>query len=127
MSTPIYSMQVGGVTLNVVGVACRGVTQLQLYAAESAQRWELVGIYFTPDDATAALLDWHRYLTGGGTLAAWSKAHPDGVTPNGRTDLMSHLRDCTCHHDCDDCPLSGDWHVHPGEPCPVHPDVPVDN
>ena len=39
--------------------------------------------------------------------------------------------DCTCYMDCDQdpptaCSLSGQWHVHPGEPCPVHPDAPGD-
>ena len=39
--------------------------------------------------------------------------------------------DCTCRLDCRDdartrCSLSGEWHVHPGEPCPVHPEAPGD-
>lgn len=39
--------------------------------------------------------------------------------------------DCTCYHTCAEdpneaCSLSGEWHVHPGEPCPVHPDAPGD-
>lgn len=34
---------------------------------------------------------------------------------------------CECYMDCRDCSLSGDWHVHPGEPCPVHPDAPGDH
>lgn len=38
---------------------------------------------------------------------------------------------CTCIHTCADdpasaCDLSGEWHVHPGEPCPQHPDAPGD-
>lgn len=38
---------------------------------------------------------------------------------------------CECVFSCADdpataCSLSGDWHVHPGEPCPVHPDAPGD-
>jgi hypothetical protein len=40
--------------------------------------------------------------------------------------------ECTCHHTCAEdprirCSLSGEWHVHPGEPCPVHPDAPGDH
>lgn len=35
--------------------------------------------------------------------------------------------DCTCYHDCRSCTLSGDWHVHPGERCPVHLDAPGDH
>lgn len=38
---------------------------------------------------------------------------------------------CLCYHSCMEdprtgCSLSGDWHVHAGEPCPVHPDAPGD-
>jgi hypothetical protein len=38
---------------------------------------------------------------------------------------------CECVHDCESdpatrCYLSGDWHVHPDEPCPVHPHAPGD-
>jgi hypothetical protein len=32
---------------------------------------------------------------------------------------------CTCHHDCGEDTLSGTWHQHETEPCPVHPDAPV--
>lgn len=34
---------------------------------------------------------------------------------------------CTCYHDCGSCSLSGEWHVHPRERCPVHPDAPGDH
>jgi hypothetical protein len=42
------------------------------------------------------------------------------------------LDPCECYLDCAEdpdnaCSLSGDWHVHPGEPCPVHPDAPGDH
>lgn len=38
---------------------------------------------------------------------------------------------CECVHTCAEdpdtaCSLSGEWHIHPGEPCPVHPDAPGD-
>jgi hypothetical protein len=38
---------------------------------------------------------------------------------------------CECIYSCSDdpataCGLSGEWHVHPGELCPVHPDAPGD-
>lgn len=37
--------------------------------------------------------------------------------------------DCTCIEWCEQdpatrCSLSGEWHQHSDEPCPVHPDVP---
>jgi hypothetical protein len=48
------------------------------------------------------------------------------------TFARSNSADCTCIMDCQDhpptaCSLSGEWHVHPGEPCPVHPDAPGDH
>lgn len=50
----------------------------------------------------------------------------------GRWSVFDRVREeltqCTCVRDCDDdphtaCSLSGTWHVHPGEPCPVHPEA----
>jgi hypothetical protein len=48
-----------------------------------------------------------------------------------QADAMS-AAECLCILDCRDdpatrCSLAGDWHVHPGEPCPVHPDAPGDH
>jgi hypothetical protein len=48
-----------------------------------------------------------------------------------RETLEREKAECTCVHDCADdpataCSLSGEWHVHPEEPCPVHPDAPGD-
>lgn len=34
---------------------------------------------------------------------------------------------CECYYDCRDCSRSGSWHVHAGEPCPIHPDAPGDH
>jgi hypothetical protein len=46
----------------------------------------------------------------------WLAEHPPEIVGPGKAT-------CECYHDCRDCSLSGDWHVHPGEPCPVHPDA----
>lgn len=48
------------------------------------------------------------------------------------TFARDNSADCTCYMDCwsdarNRCSLSGEWHVHPGEPCPVHPDAPGDH
>ena len=50
-----------------------------------------------------------------------------------RSDACSRCETglCTCYHTCMEdpetgCSLSGDFHVHAGEPCPVHPDAPGD-
>lgn len=54
-------------------------------------------------------------------------------------DLAEHLRTehpsasigvCECRHTCladpaTACSLSGDWHLHTGERCPVHPEAEV--
>lgn len=34
---------------------------------------------------------------------------------------------CVCYLDCRDCSLTGEWHVHPGEPCAAHPEAPGDH
>lgn len=81
-------------------------------------------------------------------IHAWAKAHSAGrpmarraMSGNPATaGLLAELErgwarrdaaDCTCIIACDEdpdtaCSLSGEWHVHPGEPCPVHPDAPGD-
>lgn len=46
-------------------------------------------------------------------------------------DALRDTLECECIYSCADdpptaCSLSGTWHVHPGEPCPVHPDAPGD-
>lgn len=43
-------------------------------------------------------------------------------------ELAGEPAQCTCYHTCAEdprtaCSLSGTWHVHPGEPCPVHPEA----
>lgn len=39
----------------------------------------------------------------------------------------SRAQDCTCFHTCDEsgggCSLSGRFHQHQDDPCPVHPDA----
>ncbi len=46
-------------------------------------------------------------------------------------DSLGGVQVCECVYSCADdpttrCSLSGEWHVHPGEPCTVHPDAPGD-
>lgn len=45
--------------------------------------------------------------------------------------VPAKVADCLCYHSCGEnpatgCSLSGRWHVHAGEPCPVHLDAPGD-
>lgn len=51
---------------------------------------------------------------------------PDSIV--GRV-LRDDASTCECYHTCGEdgagCSHSGDWHVHEGEPCPVHPDATV--
>jgi hypothetical protein len=71
-------------------------------------------------------------------LAAWAKAEAARQVAAGEADnwmlhaVASDAADCECYHTCAEdpdeaCSLSGEWHVHPGEPCPVHPDAPGDH
>jgi hypothetical protein len=53
--------------------------------------------------------------------------------PVGTRALVADLKaaECWCYRNCAEnpataCSLSGRWHVHAGEPCPVHPDAPGD-
>lgn len=63
-------------------------------------------------------------------IHAWAKAHSAGrrtLAPSS----FDEAADCECYHTCAEdpdtaCSLSGQFHVHPGEPCPVHPDAPGD-
>ena len=34
--------------------------------------------------------------------------------------------ECLCVRECPDCTHDGQWHNHPDEVCPVHPDTLVD-
>lgn len=49
----------------------------------------------------------------------------------GLCEQSAAAADCECRFSCADdprtaCSLSGQWHVHPGEPCYVHPNAPGD-
>lgn len=54
-----------------------------------------------------------------------------GAIMNSAAGLRVELKEvCECIHTCADdpataCSLSGEFHTHPGEPCPVHPDAPT--
>jgi hypothetical protein len=57
----------------------------------------------------------------------WAKLQRDLAAERARATWDQ----CTCHYACAEdprtrCSLSGQWHVHPGDPCPVHPDAPGD-
>jgi hypothetical protein len=70
-------------------------------------------------------------------LHAWAKAEAARQAAASKADdltlhVTANAADCTCYHTCAEdpgtaCSLSGEWHVHPGEPCPVHPGVPGDH
>lgn len=40
-------------------------------------------------------------------------------------ELEVNVVECTCYRDCADDSMSGSWHQHGDDPCPVHPDAPV--
>jgi hypothetical protein len=82
-SAPVYTTKIGSVALTVIRVDVRGRISHQLYAADHGT-WALVGMFGLYPDALAAVQAWQRYLSTGGTLAAWQAEHPDGVQPNER-------------------------------------------
>jgi len=43
----------------------------------------------------------------------------------GTVPLAATFADCTCYKDCGKDSVSGDWHQHEDDPCPVHPDAPM--
>lgn len=55
----------------------------------------------------------------------WSK-DDDFMCPDGEERHRLSAAYCTCYWDCRDCGLTGSPHVHPGEPCPIHPGAPGD-
>jgi hypothetical protein len=82
-SMPLFTERVGDVALTVIRVTVDGRTRHQVYAISEGS-WALVAIYGNYTDALSEVLAWRRYLGGGGTVAAWCLAHPDGVTPETR-------------------------------------------
>lgn len=60
---------------------------------------------------------------------------PEAGGSMGQSAFPTSLREaaaCECIYSCADdpateCSLSGQWHVHPGWPCAVHPDAPGDH
>jgi hypothetical protein len=82
-SMPLFTERVGDVALTVIRVTHAGRTRHQVYAVTEGT-WVLVGIYGLFMDAMSEVLRWRAYLAGGGTVAAWALAHPDGVYPEAR-------------------------------------------
>jgi proteasome lid subunit RPN8/RPN11 len=82
-SMPLYTETVGEVALTVIRITADGRTRHQVYAITQVV-WTLVAIYGLYMDAMSEVLAWRRYLDGGGIVAAWYLAHPDGVTPETR-------------------------------------------
>lgn len=53
------------------------------------------------------------------------------LSEDSRRRLLREVAACTCVQFCAEdpptaCSLSGEPHVHPGDPCPVHPEAPGD-
>ena len=91
-----------------------------------AQRWQTAGnaVVGGTHICTAAIVQWMAADPGNPDLSIM------GLTATQMSKTL-HWSDCTCVHTCAEdpptaCSLSGEWHVHPGDPCPVHPDAPGD-
>lgn len=76
----------------------------------------------------SAFLEASRDLAN--AICAIDAARPGTRLPMDVADLVPPTAPaCVCSLACADdprstCSLSGTWHVHPGQRCPVHPDVP---
>jgi hypothetical protein len=74
---------------------------------------------------------WLHQSVGGDGLTGAERAQYAEQWRQGEGAKNLRWSDCTCIHTCAEdpptaCSLSGEWHVHPGDPCPVHPDAPGD-
>jgi hypothetical protein len=67
---PIWTDQIGIVTLSLAQLTQGGRTSYQLFAVEGG-RWLQVGAYWLYPQALAAIQSWQHYLHNGGTVEAW--------------------------------------------------------
>ena len=69
-TVPVWTDQIGKVTLTLVQVTHGTRTYYQLFAI-SAGAWLQVGIYGLYPEALAGVQSWQEYLRSGGTVEAW--------------------------------------------------------
>lgn len=87
------------------------------YPREPGMWWELdegdrTGWVYGGDSRVLARLEHAVMWRGRGALP-----------PDAPSSLRAAV-ECLCYRDCGQDSLSGRWHQHEGEPCPVHPDAP---
>jgi hypothetical protein len=81
-SIPVWTVEVCGVYFTIILVNVPGTRQQhQIYAVDQGRDWVMVGLVGLYVDALAEIQSWRAYLSGGGTLASWKRAHPDGIEP----------------------------------------------
>lgn len=79
-SLPVHVTELGDtMTACVIRVDGPNVTH-QLYCVDDST-WSLVGVFGLFMDALHEIRQWRRYIAAGGTLAAFTAAHPDGISP----------------------------------------------
>jgi hypothetical protein len=87
-STPVYTVELGPVTLTVIKVDFGGRDSYQVYAIDD-ESWSLVGYFGLFTDALLELRTWRRFAADGHTLQEWLVAHPDGVRVDQSTAVAS--------------------------------------
>jgi hypothetical protein len=85
-SEPVFTTEFGDLALAVIRTVVNGLVRHQVYAVAGGT-WVLVGVYLLYVDALSCVQDWKTYVAGGGTVAAWNKAHPHGVAPEALFSL----------------------------------------
>jgi hypothetical protein len=81
-SIPVWTVEVCGVYFTIILVNVPGTRQQhQIYAVDQDRDWVMVGLVGLYVDALAEIQSWRKYLSGGGTLTSWKKAHPQGIEP----------------------------------------------
>src|SRR5258705_8982468 len=69
-TTPIWTEQIGTVTLTLAQLTQGSRTSYQLFAVAGGG-WLQVGAYWLYPEAQAVIQSWQEYLRGGGTVEAW--------------------------------------------------------
>ena len=69
-TTPIWTDEIGNVTLTLARLTQGSRTSYQLFAISDGG-WQQVGTYWLYPEALAAIQSLQEYLRGGGTVEAW--------------------------------------------------------
>jgi hypothetical protein len=87
-SAPLYTVELGELTMTVIRVDHNGRDTYQVYAVGD-ETWSMVALFGLFVDALAEIRTWRRYLFAGGSLQTWMARHPHGITPDASAVVAS--------------------------------------